>query len=125
MKINDEKRIVMQMIHLYCSKREGNKQLCTACEQLLAYAHERLERCKFGDAKPTCRRCPIHCYRPDMRLRMQAVMRYAGPRMLLHHPMSAFQHLWNELNSPVHQTTTVRKHKPGEPAPKNSRYKLR
>ena len=53
---------------------------------------------------------------PDMRLHMQAVMRYAGPRMLLHHPMSALQHLWNELNSPVHQTATTRKPQPGEPA---------
>ena len=40
MKINDEKRIVTQMIRIYCSKREGNKQLWTACEQLLAYAGE-------------------------------------------------------------------------------------
>lgn len=117
MKINDEKRIVAQMIRLYCSKHEGNEQLCTACEQLLTYAHARLERCKFGDAKPTCRRCPIHCYRPDMRQRMQAVMRYAGPRMLLHHPISALQHLWNELNSPAHQNAPARKPKPSESAP--------
>jgi hypothetical protein len=52
-----------------------------------------------------------------MRLRMQAVMRYAGPRMLLHHPISALQHLWNELNRPALQNAPARKPKPDESAP--------
>ena len=29
-----------------------------------------------------------------MRQRMQEVMRYAGPRMLWHHPVTAIGHLW-------------------------------
>lgn len=32
-----------------------------------------------------------------MRQRMQEVMRYAGPRMLWHHPVAAIRHLWREL----------------------------
>ena len=31
-----------------------------------------------------------------MKERMRLVMRYAGPRMLLYHPMAALQHLWRE-----------------------------
>ena len=99
MKIAQEKRVVERMIRLYCRKYEGNAQLCDECKALLEYAHQRLSLCKFGDGKPTCRLCPIHCYRPDMRKQMQQVMRYAGPRMLLYHPKDALIHLWSEMKN--------------------------
>ena len=53
---------------------------------------ERLARCVHGDEKPTCRRCTIHCYDADHRERIRAVMCYAGPRMVLRHPIDAIQH---------------------------------
>ena len=56
----------------------------------------RLSRCPFGENKTTCRLCPVHCYKPEMKKRMQEVMRYAGPRMLLYHPTAACRHLWKE-----------------------------
>lgn len=60
------------------------------------YAHARLEHCPFGE-KSTCRLCTVHCYKPEMRQRMQSVMRYAGPRMLLfYHPIAAIRHLMEE-----------------------------
>ena len=97
-RISEEKAVVEQMIRLYCRKREGNEVLCDSCRELLAYAHSRLDRCRFGAQKPTCRKCPIHCYRPEMKDRIRAVMRWAGPRMLLYHPMAAIKHLWRELS---------------------------
>ena len=36
--------------------------------------------------KTTCRLCPVHCHKAGDEERMQEVMRYAGPRMLLYHP---------------------------------------
>ena len=95
-RIDQEKQTVEQMIRLYCHHKEGNPSLCEECASLLRYAHHRLDHCRFGEAKPTCRQCPVHCYKPDLRLRMQAVMRYAGPRMLLYHPLAALRHLWKE-----------------------------
>ncbi|MBR4298010.1 MAG: nitrous oxide-stimulated promoter family protein [Bacteroidaceae bacterium] len=95
--IDQEKRVVERMIRLYCRKYERNQSLCSACKALLDYAHQRLSRCRYDDAKPTCRMCSIHCYRPDMRKKMQKVMRYAGPRMLIYHPKDALMHLWNEM----------------------------
>ena len=68
-------------------------------DELLAYAHARLDRCPFGEGKKTCRRCPVHCYKRDMRERMRQVMRYAGPRMIGVHPVAALRHLWRELRS--------------------------
>ena len=43
-------------------------------------------------AMAKARRCPIHCYRPDMRSLMRQVMRYSGPRMLLRHPWATLRH---------------------------------
>ena len=96
-RIAEEQQVIRQMIQLYCRKKEGNEVLCDSCSKLLEYATRRLERCRYGATKPTCRKCPIHCYRPDMKARIQAVMRWSGPRMLFHHPLAALKHLLREL----------------------------
>lgn len=95
-RIDEEKQVVEWMVRLYCRKKEGNKALCASCSELLQYAHARLSHCPFGDGKSTCRLCTIHCYKPDMREKMRLVMRYAGPRMILYHPIAALKHLWRE-----------------------------
>ena len=73
--------------------------LCPQCQALLDYAHQRLEHCKFGEDKPSCTRCPVHCYKPAMREQIRQVMRYSGPRMLLHDPIMAIRHLWDFLRA--------------------------
>ena len=73
--------------------------LCPQCQALLDYAHKRLDHCKFGEDKPSCTRCPVHCYKPDMREQIRQVMRYSGPRMLLHDPIMAIRHLWDFLRA--------------------------
>lgn len=95
-RIEKEKHTVGLMVRLYCRRFEGNRTLCPDCRELLAYAEARLDACRFGDGKPTCRKCPIHCYRPDMREKMRVVMRWAGPRMMLYHPVEAVRHLMRE-----------------------------
>lgn len=96
--IQEEQKVIEQMICLYCRQKEGNETLCAQCEALRQYALARLEHCPFGEKKTTCKQCPIHCYRSDMREQMKSVMRYAGPRMLWHHPKAALWHLWREFN---------------------------
>lgn len=98
-RIEEEQQTVRQMIRLYCRRKEKNKSLCAACRELEAYACKRLSHCPFGEEKPTCRLCTVHCYKPQMKERMKKVMRYAGPRMLLYHPIAAVQHLWREYFS--------------------------
>lgn len=95
-RIEEEKTVVEQMIRLYCRHKEGNRELCAGCAELLDYARARLDRCRFGADKPTCRRCPVHCYRPEMKERIRRVMRWSGPRMLLYHPLAALRHLLRE-----------------------------
>lgn len=90
-RIESEKRVVAKMIAIY------NRHHQTNADELLTYAHQRLDRCPHGEAKPTCRKCPIHCYRPDMRQLMKEVMRYSGPRMILYSPLDAIRHILREL----------------------------
>lgn len=90
---------VSKMIMLYCKSHHNTPrdQLCVNCQNLEAYAHQRIERCPFGVGKPACAKCPIHCYQPDRREQIRQVMRYSGPRMLFHHPILAINHLLDGL----------------------------
>jgi hypothetical protein len=88
-----ERRTVEAMVLMYCRAHHGGTVPCTECAALLDYSNRRLERCLFGDAKPTCANCVVHCYRADMRERIREVMRWAGPRMLWRHPVLGVRHL--------------------------------
>ena len=89
-----EKRMVQEMVALYCRKKYGGqKRLCPECAALAEYAGQRSDRCPFMETKTFCSNCSVHCYRPDMREKIRAVMRWAGPRMLLHHPVAAARHV--------------------------------
>ncbi len=92
-----EFKTVTAMIDIYCRQHHGNKSSeCEECQQLRSYAETRLDRCPYGQSKPTCNKCPIHCYKPEPKQQMKAVMRYSGPRMLLPHPILAIRHLLHE-----------------------------
>jgi hypothetical protein len=80
------------MMRMYCRHHHGGASLCDECSGLSDYARRRLERCVFGDAKPTCANCTVHCYRAGERERIRVMMRWAGPRMILRHPFLAFMH---------------------------------
>lgn len=103
-RIEEEKDTVEMMIRLYCKHHEGNPHLCDNCRALLDYARERLTRCPFGNSKSTCRKCTVHCYKPEMRQKMKEVMRYSGPRMMLYHPLEAVKHIIREA-MPAKQVT--------------------
>jgi transposase-like protein len=100
-----EKRTIAVMIAMYHRGMHVSDPLCPDCAALLVYALKRIEKCPYGENKPTCANCTIHCYAglkrggvsptPEMREQVRAVMLYAGPRMLLRHPVLALLHLWD------------------------------
>jgi hypothetical protein len=97
-RLDREYRTIQAMIGLFCRHHHGTGQdLCPDCASLLAYARSRINRCPYQENKPACSRCPVHCYRPDMRTRIREVMRDAGPKMVRHHPWLAFRHLLDGL----------------------------
>ncbi|CAE6944204.1 hypothetical protein ACOMICROBIO_FLGHMIGD_04240 [Vibrio sp. B1FLJ16] len=115
-KLAIELKTVKAMVEVYCKDHHGTTgELCAECCELLNYAEVRLDRCPYGEDKPTCNKCPIHCYKPAPKEQMRLVMRYSGPRMLLKHPILAVRHL-------IHETREV----PVKPAANASnRYKRR
>ncbi len=90
-----EKETMVAMVQMYCRSHHATPkdQLCQACEDLLQYALQRLDKCPFGPEKGPCAQCTTHCYKPSMRELIQEVMRYSGPRMLTRHPVLAIRHL--------------------------------
>jgi len=92
-----EFKTIKAMVKIYCKKfhriDSNASKLCNECHDFLNYANEKLDRCPYGQAKPTCNKCPIHCYKPQQRQQAKEIMRYAGPRMLLKHPILAIRHL--------------------------------
>ena len=94
-----EWKTMSAMVRIYCRDHHQERgrpartaELCVECRQFLDYAGVRLERCRFGEEKPTCANCPVHCYQRDRREQARVVMRYAGPRMLWEHPIMSLRH---------------------------------
>lgn len=90
-----EKAIVADMIVLYCrhNHKTNKKQgICEDCQKLLDYACSRCDHCPFMETKTFCVNCKVHCYKPQMREKIKAVMRYSGPRMIFYHPITAIAH---------------------------------
>ncbi|MCP4957618.1 nitrous oxide-stimulated promoter family protein [Photobacterium aquimaris] len=95
--LNTEFITITAMIDFYCLNHHQTNttpfQRCTDCEQFRSYVKHRLDRCPYGENKPSCKQCPIHCYKPQQKLKSQTIMRYSGPKMLLKHPIMAIRHL--------------------------------
>lgn len=89
-----EKELVTQMISLYCKKKHGGRHgLCRDCAELDDYARARSDRCPFMETKTFCSNCKVHCYQPAKRGKIRDVMRFSGPRMIFHHPVTAICHV--------------------------------
>ncbi len=93
-RLDRESRTMARMVSLYCRAHHAasGADLCGACQDFLDYAKRRLSKCPYGDGKPTCSNCPVHCYKPAQREVASQIMRFAGPRMLIRHPLLAIAH---------------------------------
>ncbi len=115
-----EKETLRAMIDLYCRDLHGTSgTLCQDCATLRDYAMARLDCCTFGEDKPKCADCPIHCYKPAMRETIRNVMRHSGPRMMIRHPLMAVGHMVDGMlhKPPVRKVALVRKQTPAKEAP--------
>ena len=88
-----EKRVVAEMIALYCRDHHKTAKPCANCAALIEYAHMRSDKCPFMENKTFCSNCKVHCYKKDMREKIRQVMRFSGPRMIFHYPVMAIRHV--------------------------------
>jgi len=109
-RLQRERRTVAVMIGIYCADHHAATadSLCASCQEFQEYADRRLEKCPYGDDKPTCANCPVHCYKPARREQVKRIMRYAGPRMLLRHPVLAIRHQLDGLRKAMHPKSLSR-----------------
>lgn len=98
-KIAREKQTVRQMIEIYCRHHLHQDTMPEEYQQLANYAWQRLDHCQFGENKPLCKVCPIHCYAPKEREAIRRVMRWTGPRMMIYAPKASLIHAFYLLKS--------------------------
>ena len=119
-RLQREWRTMQAMVQIYCRGRAHGSSatdavLCPECAGFLLYAARRLEKCPYGPAKPTCAKCPIHCYKPQPREFAREVMRYSGPRMMLRHPWLSITHFADKARRVQHPMAARRERRAGEP----------
>lgn len=102
--LKKEADTIKAMIEIYCRahhggavNEKGERGLCAECQALTDYALKRLACCPFGKAKPVCAKCKVHCYKPEERRKIGEVMRFAGPRIMMAHPILALDHIWKSI----------------------------
>lgn len=99
-RLRREAKTLRVLIGLYCRGHHGHEEAaCLECIALETYALERLDHCPYRGGKPVCSHCPSHCYRRHERDAIRRVMRYAGPRLLWHHPLLSIWHLLDRLRT--------------------------
>ncbi|HET7203069.1 MAG TPA: nitrous oxide-stimulated promoter family protein [Steroidobacteraceae bacterium] len=118
-RLQREWRTMQAMVQIYCRgnahARTADGDLCRDCAGFLGYAARRLEKCPYGPAKPTCAKCPIHCYKPQPRELARQIMRYSGPRMMLRHPWLSITHFADKARRVEHPMTARRERRGGGP----------
>ncbi|WP_367277228.1 nitrous oxide-stimulated promoter family protein [Oceanispirochaeta sp.] len=84
---------------LYCRANhlDPSKFLCQTCTADLNYSNQKTLKCPFKKYGRTCSSCKVHCYDKDHRDRIRTVMRFTGPRLILHNPVLAGRHLFLTL----------------------------
>ena len=112
-RLKREHQTLVCMTAIYCKDHHGQSDggLCDDCARLMIYAERRLAKCPYGQDKPTCAKCPIHCYKKVQREQVRQVMRYAGPRMPARHPWRALVNLFDKMRRVVHPMALRRSRK--------------
>ena len=105
-----ERLTIAKMIGIYCSGHHDTSDgiLCATCQDFMDYVDVRLRKCPYGDDKPTCTNCPVHCFKPAHKAKAKEIMRYAGPRMLLRHPWLAISHQMDAFRKVEHPRSLTR-----------------
>lgn len=96
-----EKKIVKEMIELYCKHNHHSISLCDSCKELADYSCKKIDHCPFMETKTFCSKCPVHCYKKDFAERIRIVMKFSGPRIFFYHPIVTIKHLYLSLKDTV------------------------
>lgn len=107
-KRREEQSTVVMMIQIYCrrnhrqqwktvkDRKKRKTFLCPECQELADYAVMRSQKCPYlaKGTKTFCSSCKTHCYKPEYREQIRAVMRFSGPRMIFKIPSLCIKHIF-------------------------------
>ena len=100
-RVHREAVAIGYMIVIFCTGRhQPVDKLCEECRQVLDHVKQAVELCLYKEDKPVCGKCATNCYNPAIKQKLQLIMRYAGPRMMVHHPVLALRHCLDALRAP-------------------------
>ena len=96
-----EKNTIRLMIGIYCrGHHHAKKEVCGTCMVMLHHAMACIDRCPYQkENKPVCGLCPTQCFDADKLRQFKHVMSYAGPRMLMAHPILSMLHCLDALKT--------------------------
>lgn len=94
-----EKKVITEMVKLYCKKNHKNGELCDECNEILNYSLKRIDHCKFMETKTFCSNCKSPCYNMEMKEKIKQIMKFSGPRMLFYHPLLVIYHIISGLKN--------------------------
>ena len=86
-KVEKDLKVLEKFIQVYCETKHSTRgkpdprELCEECSKTLDYSIHRREVCPL-DPKPTCKKCPTHCFAPFYRQRIRQVMRFSGMHLI-------------------------------------------
>lgn len=114
-RLRSEAQTLRAMTDMFCSAHHSTAkgELCPDCQAFVDYALKRLACCPYGEEKPVCGSCKIHCYKPAEREIARGIMRWAGPRLLFRHPLMAIGHIADKIRYKAPE-------KPRNPGARNS-----
>ena len=103
-RLKREHATLVCMTDIYCAHHheQYSSGPCESCVELMNYSATPLAKCPYGQNKPTCTNCPIHCYKKQPREQVRAIMRFSGPRMAIRHPWRSLQHLADQFRHVEH-----------------------
>lgn len=90
----EEVKTIRIMTEIYCHAHHHTKEgLCPECEEFYLYAVKRIACCPFGEDKPVCGKCKIHCFGKGFKEKAKEIMAFSGPKLLFKHPWLSMRHV--------------------------------
>ncbi len=98
--------LLFNFVRIYCAAKHGDQIktniqvenitvretfLCHECAQVTRHAMEKRRNCPLTP-KPSCKKCPVHCYGRDYRVKIREIMAFSGRCMILRGRVDYLRH---------------------------------
>jgi len=101
-------KLLFNFVRIYCGAKHGDQIktavqvenitvrqtfLCRECAEVARHALAKRRNCPL-EPKPSCKKCPVHCYGKDYRAKIREIMAFSGRRTIMR---GRVDYLWKYL----------------------------